>query len=66
MLLPGWPLEVAGLMRLEGCAESMLSYIEPDKRKHLVHEATSIAKQLGEDTHNNVRLTLTQVLEELL
>ena len=66
MLLPSWPLEVAGLMRLEECADSMLSYMEPDERKRLVDEAISIAKQLGEDTHNNVRLTLTQVLGELL
>ncbi|MFB0556772.1 MAG: hypothetical protein ACETVW_02830 [Dehalococcoidia bacterium] len=65
-LLPGWPLEVAGLMRLEECADSMLSYMELDERKRLVAEAISIAKQLGEDTHNNVRLTLGQVLQELI
>ncbi len=66
MLLLGWPLEVAGLMQLEGSTDSMLNYMEPDERKRLLGTAISIAKQLGEDTHNNVRLTLRQVLRELL
>jgi hypothetical protein len=65
-LLLGWPLDAAGLMRLEEAANSMLSYMEPDERKRLVAEAISIAKQLGEDTHNNMRLTLGQVLQELI
>ena len=66
MLLSGWPLEVAGLMQLEGSTNSMLNYMEPDERKWLLGAAISIAKQLGEDTHNNVRLTLRQILRELL
>ena len=65
-LLLGWPLEVAGLMRLEGCADSMLSYMEPEERKRLLITAADIARQLGDDTHNNVRLTLRQVLRDLL
>jgi len=65
-LLLGWPLEVAGLMQLEKSTESMLNYIEPDERKQFLDAAIGIAKQLGEDTHNNVRLTLRQVLRELL
>lgn len=65
-LLLGWPLEVAGLMQVEKSTDSMLNYIEPGERKRLLGTATRIATQLGEDTHNNVRLTLTQVLEDLL
>jgi len=65
-LLLGWPLEVAGLMRLEQSTESMLNYMEPDERKRLLGVAIGVAKQLGEDTHNNVHLTLGQVLRELL
>ena len=44
----------------------MLNYLEPEERKRLLGMAVSIAKQLGDDTHNNVRLTLRQVLLELL
>ena len=62
----GWPLEVAGLLPLEKCTDFMLSYVEPNERKLLLALATSIAKQLGEDTHDNVRLTLKQVLLGLL
>jgi len=65
-LLLGWPLEVAGLLPLEKCTDFMLSYVEPNERKLLLALATSIAKQLGEDTHDNVRLTLKQVLLGLL
>ena len=65
-LLLGWLLEVAGLLSLKKCTDSMLSYIEPDERKRLLSLATSIAKQLGEDTHDNVHFTLRQVLLELL
>ena len=43
----------------------MLSYIEPEERKRLLDLAISIAEQLGEDTHDNVRLTLRQVSLEL-
>ena len=64
-LLLGWPLEVAGLIQLEKCTDSMLSYIEPDERKQLLDLAISIARGLGEDTHDNVRLALQQVLREL-
>jgi len=53
-------------MQLEKCTESMLNYMEPDERKQLLGAAVCIAKQLGEDTHNNVRLTLRHVLRELL
>lgn len=65
-LLLGWPLEAAGLMQIERATDSMLKYIEPDERKRLLSTAMNIAKQLGEDTHDNVRLTLRQVLRELL
>jgi len=65
-LLLGWPLEVAGLMKLEKSTDSMLNYMEPDERKQLLSMTRCIAKQLGEDTHNNVRLTLRQVLQELI
>jgi hypothetical protein len=65
-LLLGWPLEVAGLMHLEKCTDSMLHYMEPDQRKTLITSTVSIAKQLGDDTHDNVRLTLRQVLHQLL
>ncbi|NWF77079.1 MAG: hypothetical protein HXY36_00510 [Chloroflexi bacterium] len=65
-LLMGWPLELAGLMPLEDAADSMLNYLEPEERKRLLGMAVSIAKQLGDDTHNNVRLTLGQVLQELI
>ena len=65
MLLLGWPLDVAGLMQLERSVYSMLNYMELGERKRLVGTAINIAKQLGEDTHNNVRLTLRQALQEL-
>jgi hypothetical protein len=65
MLLLGWPLDVAGLMQLERSVYSMLNYMELSERKRLVGTAVNIAKQLGEDTHNNVRLTLRQALQEL-
>ena len=65
-LLLGWPLEVAGLMQLERFTDSMLNYMESDERKRLLDAAIGIAKQLGQDTHNNVCLTLRQVLRELL
>lgn len=66
MLFQGWPLETAGLLTLGECTDSMLSYIKPEERRQLLDLAISIAKQLGEDTHENVRLTLKQVLQELL
>jgi len=65
-LLLGYPLEPAGLIQLERSVDFMLTYVEPDKRKRLFDLARSIAKQLGEDTHDNVRLTLRQVLQEPL
>jgi hypothetical protein len=65
-LLLGWPLDVAGLMKLEKSTVSMLHYMEPDERKQLLALTISVAKQLREDTHNNVRLTLRQVLQRLL
>ena len=65
-LLLGWPLEVAGLMKLGKSTDSMLNYMEPEERKQLLGMTICIAKQLGEDTHNNVRLTLRQVLQELI
>jgi hypothetical protein len=65
-LLFGWPLELAGLIHLESATDSMLNYLEQEERKRLLGMAVEIAKQLGNDTHNNVRLTLRQVLLELL
>ncbi len=65
-LLLGWTLEVAGLMQLESSTDSMLNYMESDERKRLFCAAISTAKRLGEDTHDNIRLTLRQVLRELL
>lgn len=65
-LLLEWPLEVVGLMHLQEATDSMLNYLEPEERKRLLGMAVNIAKQLGDDTHNNVRLTLRQVLLELL
>ncbi len=66
ILLMAWPLKLAGLIELEGYVDSMLSYIEPDERERLVCLTTSIAEELGEDTHDNVRLALMQALQELL
>ena len=65
-LLMGWPLEAAGLMHVEKSTDLMLKYMEPGERKRLLDLAIHIAGQLGEDTHDNVRSTLTQVLEEPL
>ena len=65
-LLLGWPLEVAGLMQLEVYANSMLSYMDTEEQKRLLITAVNIARQLSDDTHNNVRLTLRQVLRDLL
>jgi hypothetical protein len=65
-LLLGCPMEAAGLMYIESATDSMLSYMEPDQRKQLLSMAINIAKQLGEDTHDSVRLTLKKVLQELL
>jgi len=65
-LLLGCPLELAGLLQLERCTDSMLTYIGPDERKRLLGLARSIAEQLGDDTHDNIRLTLRQVLLKLL
>jgi hypothetical protein len=59
-------MEAAGLMYIESATDSMLSYMEPDQRKQLLSMAINIAKQLGEDTHDSVRLTLKKVLQELL
>ena len=64
-LLLNWPLEVVGLLSLEELADSILGYIEPAERKALLDLAADITGQLGEDTHDNVRLTLRQVLPEL-
>ncbi len=64
-LFLGWPLEAAGLIKLEKCASSMLSYMEPGERTRLFGLAKSIVEQLGEDTHDNVRLALRYVLPEL-
>jgi hypothetical protein len=64
-LLLSWPLEAAGLLSLEKLADSILGYIEPAERKALLDLAADITGQLGEDTHDNVRLTLRQVLLEL-
>ncbi len=65
-LFLGWPLETAGLWSLEKSTDSMLNYINPEERKQLLGIAINIAQQLGEDTHDNVRLTLKQALQELL
>jgi len=65
-LLLALPLEMAGLMKLGKSTDSMLNYLEPEERKRLLGMAVSIAGQLGDDTHNNVRLTLRRVLLELL
>jgi hypothetical protein len=63
-LLLAWPLETANLFKLEESAHRMLNYMELLVRKVLLACAEAIAKQLGEDTHNNVRLTLRKVLRE--
>ena len=65
-LLLGWPLEAAGLMQLEEAANSMLNYMETREQKRLLNLATNIAEQSGNDTHENVRLALSQVLRERL
>ncbi len=65
-LLVGWPLEVSGLLQLSSCTDSMLNYVEADERRRLLSLAGSIAEQLGDDTHDNMRLALRQVLQELL
>jgi hypothetical protein len=63
-LLMGCPLEAAGLMHIEKSTDLMLKYMEPEERKRIVGIARRIAEQLGEDTQDNIRSTLTQVLEE--
>jgi hypothetical protein len=63
-LLMGWPLEAAGLMHIEKSTDLMLKYMEPGERNRLVSFAKRIAKQLGENTQDNVSSTLTQVLKE--
>jgi len=65
VLLLGWPLETAGLLQIDSCADSMLGYLEPGEQKRLLGLARSIAEQLGNDTHHNIRLTLRLVLKEL-
>jgi hypothetical protein len=65
-LLLSWPLDIAGLFPLERYADSMLSYIEAEERKRWLDLVGSIAKQLGDDTHENIRLTLRKVLLEPL
>jgi len=65
-LLLSWPLDIAGLFPLETCADSMLSYIEAEERNRWLDLVGSIAKQLGDDTHENIRLTLRKVLLEPL
>jgi len=65
-LLLSWPLDIAGLLPLERYADSMLSYIEAEERKRWLDLAGSIAKQLSNDTHENIRLTLRKVLLEPL
>jgi len=66
ILLLSWPLDIAGLFSLETHADSMLSYIEVEERKRLLITAANIARQLSDDTHNNIRSTLRQVLQDLL
>jgi len=65
-LLLSWPLDAAGLLPIETYTNSMLSYIATEERKRWLGLALGIAQQLGEDTHNNIRLTLRRVLLELL
>lgn len=63
-LLPGWLLDGAGLIQLDKSTDSMLHYLGLEVRKQLLGLAISIATQLGGNTHNNVRLTLGQVLQQ--
>jgi hypothetical protein len=65
-LFLGWPMETAGLLHLESAIDSMLNYLESEERRQLLSMAARIAEQLGDDTHNNVSLTLGRVLLELL
>ena len=63
-LLLSWPLNIAGLFPLETYADSMLSYIEAEERKRWLGLVGSIAKQLGDNTHDSIRLTLRKILQE--
>ncbi len=65
VLLLGLPLETAGLLQIDSYVDSMLGYLEPDERRHLLDLARSTAEQLGNDTHDNIRLALRLVLKEL-
>jgi hypothetical protein len=65
VLLLGLPLEKAGLFQIDNCADSMLGYLEPDERTRLLDLARRTAEQLGNDTHDNIRLALRLVLKEL-
>ena len=65
-LLLGFALAAAGLMQLEESTDSMLNYIESEERRRLLGLVASIDGELGDDTHDNVRLALQKVLRELL
>ena len=64
-LLLSWPLKQAGLVGAETLADSMLSYLEPGERERLLTLAAAIIELIGDDTHDNVRAALRQVLREL-
>ena len=64
-LLLSWPLKQAGLVQAETLADSMLGYLEPEERERLLTLAAAIIELIGDDTHDNVRAALRQVLQEL-
>jgi hypothetical protein len=62
VLLLGLPLETAGLLQIDSYVDSMLGYLKPDERRHLLDLARSTAEHLGSDTHDNICLALRVVL----
>lgn len=66
VILLGLPLEKAGLLQIDSYVDSMLGYLEPDERRRLLDLARSTAEQLGDDTHDNIRLALRLVLKEFV
>jgi hypothetical protein len=61
-LLLGIPLETAGLVDLETWNDQMLCYVSPKERRDWLVYARNLARQLGDNTHENIRLALRSVL----
>jgi hypothetical protein len=62
-LMLGMPLETAGLVELESLNDQMLYYTSPEERRDWLGFARNLARQLGVNTHENIRLALRAVLQ---